>query len=175
MTYVQLLLNGNFGKLIDDQIPKEKVKNLVCIEQLLTIMVVKSRGKNSNSKPKKRRSDTSISVNPKEFMTQCVSHIARKIIDAKENINTRTPRGLAEKLLQEGKKHFPSMSMNMINYAIRKMKSGTIEKPKLKKSSLLIGTATCISSLTGDLNDISVASQTDHREHQASDNQQLNS
>jgi len=168
-------LNGNFGKLIDDQIPKEKVKNLVCIEQLLTIMVVKSRGKNSNSKPKKRRSDTSISVNPKEFMAQCVSHIARKIIDAKENINTRTPRGLAEKLLQEGKKHFPSMSMNMINYAIRKMKSGTIEKPKLKKSSLLIGTATCISSLTGDLNDISVASQTDHREHQASDNQQLNS
>jgi hypothetical protein len=168
-------LNGNFGKLIDNQIPKDKDKNLVCVEQPITIMVVKSRGKNSNSKTKKHHGDTSISVNPKEFMAQCVSHIARKIIDAKENINKCTPRGLAKKLLQEGKKHFPSMSMNMINYAIRKMKSGNIEKPKLKKSSLLIGTETCISSLTGDLNDTSVASQTDHHEHQASDAQQLNS
>jgi hypothetical protein len=52
---------------------------------------------------------------------QCVSHITRKIVDAKPG-DGRTPRGVAKKLLQEGRSVFPTMTMNMINYAIKKIK-----------------------------------------------------
>jgi hypothetical protein len=48
-----------------------------------------------------------------------VNHIARKIVEAKL-ADGRTPRGVAEKLLQEGRSVFPTMTMNMINYAVKK-------------------------------------------------------
>jgi hypothetical protein len=130
-------------------------------------MVVNSRGRKNNIKAKKHYTESSLSVNPKEFMAQCVKHIAQKIMDAKEDVDKCTLRGLAEKLLQEGKKHFPSMSMNVINYARKKMKNTMLGKPKLKNSSKLLGPATCISSLAGGSNKKSDAAQTNHK-HQAS-------
>jgi len=57
--------------------------------------------------------------------------------------------------------------MNVINYAIKKMKNTMLGKPKFKNSSILLGQATCISSLTGVSNKKSDASQTNH-EQQAS-------
>jgi hypothetical protein len=36
----------------------------------------------------------------KEFLAQCVKHIAMKIVDARDN--GRTPHGVAKKLLLEG-------------------------------------------------------------------------
>jgi len=39
-------------------------------------MVVNSRGRKNNDKAKKHRAEASVSVNPKEFMAQCVYHIA---------------------------------------------------------------------------------------------------
>ncbi len=67
-----------------------------------------------------KRSAPSITVSHKEFLMQCVNHIARKIDDAKPG-DGWTPRGVAEKLLQEGRSVFPTMAMNMINYAIKKL------------------------------------------------------
>ncbi len=65
----------------------------------------------------------------------------RKIADAKP-ANGQTPQGVAEKLLQEGRSIFPTMTINMIYYAVKKLKVGA---KKLK-----IGPQTCVSSLTGD-------------------------
>jgi hypothetical protein len=79
---------------------------------------------------------------------QCVNHIARKIVDSKSEC-VRTPHGVAEKLLQEGQTVFPNMTMNMINYAVKKLMDAEM-KPKLKKSTVLFGEQTCVSSLTGD-------------------------
>jgi hypothetical protein len=90
----------------------------------------------------------SITVNHKEFLMQCVNHITSKIVDAKPH-DGRTPRGVAEKLLQEGRSVFPTMTMNMINYAIKKIKVEG-KKTELKKSTLKIGPQTCVSSLTED-------------------------
>jgi hypothetical protein len=87
-------------------------------------------------------------VNRKEFLSQCVNHIARKIVEAKLP-DGRTPRGVAEKLLQEGRSVFPTMTMNMINYAVKKLMVGGT-KPKLKKSTVMMGQQTCVSSLTKD-------------------------
>jgi hypothetical protein len=82
-------------------------------------MVTKS---NKATKATSAKRSASLSVNPKEFMAQCIQHIAKKIVASKDALGGRTPRGVAEKLLQEGKKVLPSMSMNMINYAIKKVK-----------------------------------------------------
>ena len=40
----------------------------------------KTTSTSKNVKPKFAKRSTSLSVNPKEFMKQCVNHIARKII-----------------------------------------------------------------------------------------------
>jgi hypothetical protein len=108
-------------------------------------MVTKSK---KATKARSAKRSASLSVNPKEFMAQCVQHIAKKIIASKDALGGRTPRGVAEKLLQEGKKVFPNMSMNMINYAIKKIE--TKVKPKVKNSTVTINEETCISSLTGE-------------------------
>jgi len=81
-----------------------------------------------------KRSAPPITVNHKEFLMQCVNHIARKIVDAKSG-DGRTPRGVAEKLLQEGRSVFPTMTMNMINYAIKKIQVEG-KKPELKNLRL---------------------------------------
>jgi hypothetical protein len=56
----------------------------------------------------------------KEFMKQCVQHIAKKIIAARSS-DGQTPHGLARKLLKQGQKCFPNMNMNQINYAVKKI------------------------------------------------------
>jgi hypothetical protein len=104
--------------------------------------------KNSNNKRKVVKHGTkAVSVKPEEFLSQCVNHIARKIVDSK-TADGRTPHGVAEKLLQEGKNIFPSMTMNMINYAVKKLINEE-GKPKLKKSTVTFSQQTCVSSLTG--------------------------
>jgi hypothetical protein len=69
-----------------------------------------------NIKPKntKYHGVSSLSVNPSAH------HIVGKIIALRDDSKQHTPRGLAEKLLQEGKKHFPAMGMNMINMLLEK-------------------------------------------------------
>ncbi len=52
-----------------------------------------------------KRGASEISLRPKEFLSQCVHHIARKICAAND-ASGRMPRGVATKLLQEGKKSF---------------------------------------------------------------------
>ena len=94
-------------------------------------MVTKSK---KATKARSAKRSASLSINPKEFMAQCVQHIAKKIIASKDALGGRTPRGVAEKLLQEGKKVFPNMSMNMINYAIKQIERKV--KPKLKNLQL---------------------------------------
>ncbi len=81
-------------------------------------------------------------------MAQCVQHIAKKIMASKDAPDGQTPRGVAEELLQEGKKVFPTMRMNMINYASKKIERKV--KPKVKNSTVTISEETCISSLTGE-------------------------
>ena len=100
--------------------------------------------KKVNVKAAKGRSAPAISVNRKEFLSQCVNHIATKLVQAKLP-NGGTPRGVAEKLLQEGRSVFPNMTMNMINYAVKKLMVGGT-KPKLVKSTVRIGQQTCVSS-----------------------------
>jgi hypothetical protein len=85
----------------------------------------------------------------KEFMDKCVQHIAEKIVASRETPDGRTPRGLAERLLKEGKECFPLMNMNMINYAIKKVKE---KIPKVLNTTVTVTHQTCISSLTGEIN-----------------------
>ena len=81
-------------------------------------MVAKNK-KPIKAKPKKPCRDMS-----KEFMMQCVQHIAKKIIAARSP-DGRTPHDMARKLLKEGQKCFPNMNMNQINYAVRKIRDGS--------------------------------------------------
>jgi hypothetical protein len=60
----------------------------------------RKKGRTSNIKPKYAKHSTSLSLNPKEFMAQCVNHIARKIIDSKDDSKQCTPRGFAEWFLR---------------------------------------------------------------------------
>ncbi len=55
-------------------------------------------------------------------MEKAIRHIATEIIAAKPDVNGRSPRGLAEKLLSEAKESPPKITMNKINYAITKLK-----------------------------------------------------
>jgi hypothetical protein len=69
--------------------------------------------------------------------------IVEKIIASKDEINGRTPRGFAERLLKEAQKSFPGMKMNMINYSIKKLKN------KVIKSTVSFGPdETMVSDLT---------------------------
>jgi hypothetical protein len=81
----------------------------------------------------------------KELMDKAIRHIATEIIAAKPDVNGRTPRGFAEKLLSEAKESLPKITMNKINYAITKLKK------QLKNGALNI-TGSNISSLTDDNN-----------------------
>jgi hypothetical protein len=63
----------------------------------------------------------------------------------------QTPRGVAEKLLREGQKIFPSMTMNMVNYAGKKATMGKGEKPKLFNAMVSFDKQTVLSSLTGEI------------------------
>jgi hypothetical protein len=79
-------------------------------------MITKSKRttKKTTSKRSNHKRIKVLSKDGKEFMTSCIDHIAKKVI-ASRNGSGRTPRGVADNLLQEGQKIFPSMSMNMIN------------------------------------------------------------
>ncbi len=109
-------------------------------------MVAKKKS-NNKTKVVTKHGTSAVSVKPEEFLSQCVNHIARMIVDSK-TADGRTPHGVAEKLLQEGKNIFPSMTMNMINYAVKKLINEE-GKPKLKKSTVTFSQQTCVSSLTG--------------------------
>jgi hypothetical protein len=78
-------------------------------------------------------------------MDKAIRHIATEIIAANPDVNGRTPRGFAEKLLSEAKESLPKITMNKINYAITKLKK------QLKNGALNI-TGSNISSLTDDNN-----------------------
>jgi hypothetical protein len=78
-------------------------------------------------------------------MEKAIQHIATEIIVAKPDVNGRTPRGFAEKLLSEAKESLPKITMNKINYAITKLKK------QLKNGALNV-TGSNISSLTDDNN-----------------------
>ena len=108
-------------------------------------MVAKKENKSKCSKAIKRSTP---SVKPKEFLVLCVNHIARKIVVSK-TVCGRTPHGVAKTLLQEGQTVFPNMTMNMINYAVKKLMDAEM-KPKLKKSAVIFGEQNCVCSLTGD-------------------------
>jgi hypothetical protein len=98
-----------------------------------------------------------VSVRPKEFLTQCVHRIAKKIIAVKCPSTGRTPRCIGNKLLLEGKKIFPSMTRNMLNYAVKKLEEDNM-KPKLSKATVTFRKQSCISSITsGSNNSNSVA------------------
>ena len=58
----------------------------------------------------------------KELMKICIDKIAEQITSSKEDISRRTPQGFAENLLQEARKSFPKTTMNMVNYAMLKLK-----------------------------------------------------
>ena len=45
----------------------------------------------------------------KELMNKAVRHIAEEIVAAKPGLDGRTPRGFAEKLVNEGKETFPTI------------------------------------------------------------------
>jgi len=102
------------------------------------------------SKVKKAKSLT------KELMDKAVKHIASEIISAKPDVNGRTPRGYAERLLKEGKETFPNLNMNMINCMFKKIKD------QLKKGALNDNAYSNISSLTGETESQSTASTSDN-------------
>jgi hypothetical protein len=78
-------------------------------------------------------------------MEKAIRHIATEIIAAKPDVNGRTPRGFAEKLLSEAKESLPKITMNKINYEITKLKK------QLKNGALNVSGSN-ISSLTDDNN-----------------------
>ncbi len=87
----------------------------------------------------------------KEFMSQCVQHIAKKIVDARRD--GRTPNLFVKKLLLEGKKCFPKMNMNMVNYAVRKIddiNQKAHNSNPILASVITLGEVTSVSSLMGD-------------------------
>jgi hypothetical protein len=102
-----------------------------------------------------------LSKGSKEFMASCIVHVAKKIVASRDG-SGRTRRGVAEKLLREGQKIFPSMSMNVINYAVKKIKMGKSNTPKLFNSMVAVDKETVLSSLTEDTSttDISSSSET---------------
>ena len=55
----------------------------------------------------------------KELMNKAVRHIAEEIVAAKPGLDGRTPRGFAEKLVNEGKETFLTITLNKVNYAIK--------------------------------------------------------
>jgi predicted TPR repeat methyltransferase len=88
----------------------------------------------------------------KELMDKAVRHIASEIVASKPELDARTPRGYAEKLLKEVKESFPKLTMNKVNYDVKLL----IEE--LKKGALSLNTASKISSLTGEEENIDVES-----------------
>jgi hypothetical protein len=82
-----------------------------------------------------KKTTTSKNVNAvaklnKDLMKKSVEHIATQILSSKASDGERTVRGFAENLLQEGRKVFPKLNMNMINYCIRKLKKKKITAAK---------------------------------------------
>ena len=63
-------------------------------------------------------------------MSKAVRHIAEEIVTAKPGLDGCTPRGFAEKLVNEGKETFPKITMNKVNYASK------LIKDELEKGSL---------------------------------------
>jgi len=57
----------------------------------------------------------------KQFMMGAVKVIAKKIVDEKVKNNGRAPWGFASKLLEEGRKTFPSMSRRTLNNYIKRL------------------------------------------------------
>ncbi len=111
------------------------------------ILTSEMAAKAIKGKSTKAKSISSCNSMNKEFMKKCIEHIAEKIVASKANPDGRTPRGFAETMLQEGRKCFPTMNMNMINYAVKKLKD---KGKKPLNSTVTIGLQTSISSLTGD-------------------------
>jgi hypothetical protein len=87
----------------------------------------------------------------KELMNKAVHYLAEEIVAAKPGLDGRTPWGFGEKLVKEGKEHFPKITMNKVNYAIK------IIKDELKKGSLSLNVSN-ISRLTDDNSVVSTAS-----------------
>ncbi len=85
-------------------------------------------------------------------MSQCMQHIARKIVDAK--CDGRTPHLFAKKILLEGKKCFPKMTLNMVNYAVRKIdyiNQKAHSTNHILASVITLGQVISVGSLMGDL------------------------
>ncbi len=81
-----------------------------------------------------------------EILRIAASVIAQKIISSRGDGKSKTPRGYANRLLEESKKSLPGLNMNLMNYSIRKLKA---DKPE--HSFIAISPdETMISSLTGD-------------------------
>jgi len=121
-------------------------------------MVTKSKKttKKTTSKRSNHKRIKVLSKDGKEFMTSCIDHIAKKVIASRDG-SGRTPRGVADNLLQEGQKIFPSMSMNMINYAVKKLSMGK-EKSKFYNAIVTVDKETVLSSLSGDTSTTNVTS-----------------
>jgi len=85
----------------------------------------------------------------KEFMVQCVRHMALKIVEARDD--GQTPHGIAKKLLLEGQECFPEMNMNMINYAIKKLNDEKPENSPKLGTVITSGGRSSISSITDDI------------------------
>jgi hypothetical protein len=80
------------------------------------------------------------------FKSWCTDKSAddQSSVAAKSGLDNRTPRGFAEKLVREGKKIFPNLTMNKVNYAAKFLKL------ELKKGSLSLNADSNISSLTDE-------------------------
>jgi hypothetical protein len=85
----------------------------------------------------------------KEFMAQCVKHIAMKIIEAREA--GRILHGVAKKLLLEGQVCFPEMNINMISYAVKKLIDEKAENSLNLSTVITSAGLSSISSLTDNV------------------------
>ena len=80
----------------------------------------------------------------KQFMMGAVKVIAKKIVDEKVKNNGRAPWGFASKLLEEGRKTFPSMSRRTLNNYIERLE----KELKIGRTIITDGSSYNMSSIT---------------------------
>jgi len=80
----------------------------------------------------------------KQFMMGAVKVIAKKIVDEKVKNNGRAPWGFASKLLEEGRKTFPSMSRRTLNNYIKRLE----KEIKIGRTIITDGSSNNMSSIT---------------------------
>jgi hypothetical protein len=110
----------------------------------------KKRIKKTTSKCSNCKHVKLLSKAGKEFMISCIEHIAKRLL--------LQEMAVVRLYVVRGSEIFPSMSMNMMNYAVKKLSTEKNVKSKFFNSIVTVDNEAVLSSLSGDSSTTNISS-----------------